>query len=48
MQAFIKAIANKKPLPVSGQDGLKATAIALAANKSMHEQRPVHIREIMQ
>jgi len=48
MQAFILAIANKESPPVTGEDGLKATAIALAANKSMHEQRPVHIREIMQ
>ena len=46
MQAFIMAIANNEIPPVTGQDGLKATAIALAANKSMKENRPVRMTEI--
>jgi myo-inositol 2-dehydrogenase / D-chiro-inositol 1-dehydrogenase len=36
------------PIPVSGHDGLKAMAIALAAGKSVKENRPVQISEIVQ
>lgn len=46
MEAFIRAMTEKQPPPVSGQDGLKAMLIALAANKSLEENRPVHISEI--
>jgi len=45
--AFIQTIfENKTPL-VTAEDGLKATAIALAANKSMKENRPVKLTEIL-
>ena len=45
--AFVQTIfENKTPL-VTAEDGLKATAIALAANKSMKENRPVKLTEIL-
>ena len=43
LNAFIQAIASGKPQPVTGEDGLKATKIALAANQSMKENRPVKL-----
>ena len=43
---FIEAILEAKPLPVSAQDGLQATLIAVAAKKSVQEGRPVKISEI--
>jgi myo-inositol 2-dehydrogenase/D-chiro-inositol 1-dehydrogenase len=48
MKIFCDAVVNNKPLPVSGNDGLKSVAIALAAKKSHLEQRPVRIEEILQ
>ncbi|MDB2607145.1 inositol 2-dehydrogenase, partial [Zobellia sp.] len=39
--SFIQAIAKNETPPVTGEDGLKATAIALAANMSMQLNRPV-------
>lgn len=47
MQHFIDALSNNVELPVSGEDGLKATVIAVAAKKSVAEGRPVLISEIM-
>jgi myo-inositol 2-dehydrogenase/D-chiro-inositol 1-dehydrogenase len=47
MQHFVDALTNDAPLPVSGEDGLKATVIAVAAKKSVAERRPVQISEIM-
>lgn len=47
MQHFVDALTNNAPLPVSGEDGLKATVIAVAAKKSVTERRPVQISEIM-
>jgi myo-inositol 2-dehydrogenase / D-chiro-inositol 1-dehydrogenase len=46
MQHFIDALSNNAPLPVTGEDGLKATVIAVAAKKSVAEGRPVLISEI--
>ncbi len=46
MNAFIEALFNNVAPPVTGEDGLKATSIALAANLSMKENRPVKISEI--
>ncbi|MEQ8551368.1 MAG: inositol 2-dehydrogenase [Cyclobacteriaceae bacterium] len=43
LNAFIQAIAQGKPQPVTGDDGLKATKIALAANQSMKENKPVKL-----
>lgn len=47
MQYFIDALSKDAPLPVTGEDGLKATVIAVAARKSVLENRPVQISEIM-
>ena len=46
IQYFIDAISKNEPIPVSGDDGLKATIIAVAAKKSVLEGRPVAISEI--
>jgi myo-inositol 2-dehydrogenase/D-chiro-inositol 1-dehydrogenase len=46
MEAFIDALKNKKSMPITGEDGLKAMIIAAAANRSVEEQRPVKISEI--
>lgn len=41
MKIFCDAVINNLPLPVSGDDGLKSVAIAIAAKKSWLEQKPV-------
>jgi myo-inositol 2-dehydrogenase/D-chiro-inositol 1-dehydrogenase len=46
MREFISALQNDKPVSVGGEDALKATLIALAAKKSVQENRPVTIEEI--
>lgn len=46
MVSFIQAIRENGPLPVDGADGLATTRIALAAQKSYQENRPVLIAEI--
>ena len=43
---FVQSLFEGKTPPVTGEDGLQATIIALAANKSMAENRPVKISEI--
>lgn len=44
---FIQSLRNEAAIPVTGQDGIKAMAIAIAAGRSMKENRPVLIREIL-
>ncbi len=46
MRAFFDAIANGKPVPVTGEDGLQDLLVALAAKKSLLENRPVKLSEI--
>lgn len=46
MQAFVEAILQGRPAPVTGQDGLAAVRIALAAARSARENRPVKLEEI--
>ncbi|WP_345004234.1 inositol 2-dehydrogenase [Snuella lapsa] len=46
MKAFITALNQKTPMPVSGEDGLKAMILAEAANRSLVENRPVQINSI--
>nr|WP_299381613.1 inositol 2-dehydrogenase [Allomuricauda sp.] len=46
IKVFVEALQNKGPMPVSGEDGLKAMVLAEAANKSLKENRPVKISEI--
>lgn len=47
MKMFIESLESNADVPVSGYDGLKAMAIALAARKSVDENRPVHLSEIL-
>lgn len=47
LAAFLDALREKKPMPITGDDGLQAMLIALAANKSMRENRPVRIEEVI-
>ncbi|MBP2031524.1 myo-inositol 2-dehydrogenase/D-chiro-inositol 1-dehydrogenase [Clostridium algifaecis] len=44
---FVDAIVNNKETPVNADDGLKAVIIGLAAKKSLKENRPVKISEIL-
>ncbi|MCS7316205.1 MAG: inositol 2-dehydrogenase [Bryobacterales bacterium] len=46
MQAFVEAVLDGKPVPVTGEDGLQAVRIALAAARSARERRPVPLDEI--
>lgn len=46
MEAFFNSIRTGEALPVSGNDGLEAMRIALAALKSIKENRPVLMKEI--
>jgi myo-inositol 2-dehydrogenase/D-chiro-inositol 1-dehydrogenase len=45
-RAFIKAILNDQAVPVSGKDARVPVVMALAANRSMEENRPVSLSEI--
>lgn len=46
MRQFVRAIQRNEPVPVNGDDGLKATMIAVAAARSHKEGRPVELDEI--
>lgn len=46
IKCFIDALNSGKPMPVSGEDGLKAMIIAEAANTSLLENRPIKINSI--
>jgi myo-inositol 2-dehydrogenase/D-chiro-inositol 1-dehydrogenase len=46
MRAFLDAVAQGKPCPVTGEDGLQDLLVALAAKKSLAEGRPVKLSEI--
>ncbi len=46
MQAFVTAVLNDTPPPVSGLDGRAPVLIGLAAQKSLREHRPVRLNEI--
>ena len=47
MVAFIDAIANNTPVLCDGNDGREATRLGLAAKKSLAENRPVLLSEIV-
>lgn len=47
MQAFVDSLQSHKPFPVTGNDGLMAVAMALAATKSVAENRPVKLAEVL-
>ncbi len=46
MSAFVEAVRAGNPVPVSGNDGLQALLIALAAGRSVREHRPVRLDEV--
>ncbi len=46
MRAFVDAITNNKPVPVTGHDGRVPVVMGLAAKKSHVEGRPVRLNEI--
>lgn len=46
MRAFVDAVLNDKPVPVTGMDGRIPVVMALAARKSYDEKRPVKLSEI--
>ncbi len=46
MSAFIAAIQNDTPTPVTGVDGRVPVVMGLAARKSLREERPVRLAEI--
>jgi len=43
IRAFVEAIQHDRPVPASGEDALKATQIALAAQQSLQTNTPVKI-----
>ncbi len=47
LQAFIDALVNDTPVPVSGLDGRVPVVMGLAARKSFDENRPVRLDEII-
>jgi myo-inositol 2-dehydrogenase/D-chiro-inositol 1-dehydrogenase len=47
LKAFVDAVANDKEPPVTGNDGLQPVLIGVAALKSLKEERPVKIEEII-
>ena len=47
MMAFIEALQQNKPMPMTGEDGLNAMLLAIAANKSMKENRVVKLSEVI-
>ena len=44
---FIDSVTNNREVSVSGIDGLKSLQIGLAAKKSLKENRPVKVDEII-
>lgn len=45
LQAFVDAVTHGTPSPVTGRDGRAPLLIGLAAQRSLQEQRLVHLRE---
>lgn len=46
MKLFIESLKNNLPMPITGEDGLKAMLIAEAANLSMKKHRSVRLDEL--
>ena len=46
--AFCESLVNDTPVPCTGQDGLAALIMAIAADKSAEENRWVSFREIVE
>lgn len=47
MESFIDALLNNKPVSIKNADVIMATVLAYAAKKSLDEQRPVKVSEVM-
>jgi len=47
IKEFCKAIRNDESITVGGKDGLLSVAVGVAAKKSLNENRPVRITEIL-
>ena len=47
IREFIDALVSGDGMPVDGSDGLISIAIGLAAKKSVQENRPVKLKEIL-
>ena len=48
LKSFIDCVLQDKPSPVDAHDGLMATAIGIAAMKSLTEGRSVRMDEVLQ
>ncbi len=46
MRAFVDAVLNNQPSPVTGIDGLQPVLMGLAATRSLREGRPVKLAEV--
>jgi myo-inositol 2-dehydrogenase/D-chiro-inositol 1-dehydrogenase len=46
MEAFVQAVLRDEPVPVKGRDGRVPVVMAMAAQKSHRENRPVRLSEI--
>jgi myo-inositol 2-dehydrogenase/D-chiro-inositol 1-dehydrogenase len=46
ISAFVDAVVNDKPVPVTGRDGRAPVVMGLAAGRSYRENRPVKLSEI--
>jgi myo-inositol 2-dehydrogenase/D-chiro-inositol 1-dehydrogenase len=46
LQAFVDAVLEDKPTPVSGKDGLAPVLIALAAQESLNSGKPVKVASV--
>ena len=46
MQAFVAAVLDDTPVPVTGRDGRAPVVIGLAARRSYDEHRPVRLRDV--
>jgi len=47
VREFVDALVSGGDMPVDGKDGLISIALGLAAQKSIQENRPVKITEIL-
>lgn len=47
MKVFVDSLRNDRPMPVSVKDGLQSTAIAIAAGRSLEENRMVALDEVL-
>ena len=43
---FVDAILAARPVPITGEDGLRALEVAIAAYRSAEERRPIAIADL--